>query len=136
MQDAPLSKGFKLGAVTVTRCKGDTLSIDVVIKVSGTQARYGLPRAYYTLKCSKYIRSILSGSVSPILSGFLGDVVGDYIYKPRIFTKGMRRFLLLNPRVKLSPFVRLLQLDMFAKGKVFKLCFRATLFLDGILLGL
>jgi hypothetical protein len=75
MRDAPLSKGFKLGAVTVTSGKGDTVSIDVVVEVSGTQARYGLPRAYCAFKCSKYIGGILSSSIPPILSGFLGDVV-------------------------------------------------------------
>ena len=88
MRDAPLSKGFKLGVVTVTRGKGDTVSIDVVVEVSSTQARYGLLSTYYTLKCSKYIGSILSGSVPPILSGFLGNVVGDYVSKSRIFTEG------------------------------------------------
>jgi hypothetical protein len=76
MCDAPLSKGFKLGAVTVTSSIGDADSIYVVVKVSGTQARYGLLSAYYTLKCSKYIGRILSGLVSPILFGFLGDVIG------------------------------------------------------------
>jgi F420-0:gamma-glutamyl ligase-like protein len=81
MVHAPLSKGFKLGAVTVTSGKGDTFSIDVVVKVSGTQARYGLLRAYYTLKCSKYIGGILSGSIPPILSGFLGNVVGQNVSK-------------------------------------------------------
>ena len=79
--DAPLRKGFELGAVTVTSSKGDTVSIDVVVEVGGTQARYGLLRACYTLKCSKYIGGILSGSVSPILSGFLGNVIREYIYK-------------------------------------------------------
>ena len=76
MRDAPLSKGFKLGAVTVTSGKGDTVSIDVVVEVSGTQVRYGLLRACYTLKCSKYIGGILSSSIPPIFSGFLGNVVG------------------------------------------------------------
>jgi hypothetical protein len=74
--DAPLSKRFKFGAVTVTRGIGDTSSVYVVVEVSGTQARYGLLRAYYTLKCSKYVGRILSGSIPPILSGFLGDVIG------------------------------------------------------------
>ena len=82
MVDAPLSKGFKLGAVTVTRCKGNTVSVYVVVEVSGTQARYGLLRAYYALKCSKYVGRILSGSVSPIFFGFLGNVVGEYVSKP------------------------------------------------------
>ena len=86
MRDTPLSKGFKFGAVTVTRSISDTVSIDVVVEVSGTQTRYGLLRAYYTLKCSKYVRSILSSSIPPILSGFLGDVICEYITKSRIFT--------------------------------------------------
>jgi hypothetical protein len=34
MRDAPLSKRFKLSAVTVTRGIGNTFSIDVVVKVS------------------------------------------------------------------------------------------------------
>ena len=84
--DTPLSKGFKFGAVTVTRCKGDTLSIDVVVEVSGTQARYGLLRAYFAFKCSKYIGGILSSSIPPIFSGFLGNVVTQDVSKPRIFT--------------------------------------------------
>jgi len=114
MRDAPLSKGFKLGAVTVTRCKGDTVSVYVVIKVSGTQARYGLLSAYYTLKCSKYVGSISSRSIPPILSGFLGDVEGEYISKPRIFTKGIFGFLMCTPRVKLSQFIRLFEFYVLA----------------------
>jgi hypothetical protein len=102
MVDAPLSKGFKLGAVTVTSGISDTVSIDVVVEVSGTQARYGLLRAYCAFKCSKYIGSISRRSIPPIFSGFLGNVEGEYISKSRIFTKGMRRFLLLNPWVKLT----------------------------------
>ena len=86
MVHAPLSKGFELGAVTVTRCIGNTLPVHVVIKVSGTQARYGLLRAYYTLKCEKYVGRILSRSIPPILSGFLGNVVTQDVSKPRIFT--------------------------------------------------
>jgi F420-0:gamma-glutamyl ligase-like protein len=86
MRDAPLSKRFKLSAVTVTRGIGNTFSIDVVVEVSGTKARYGLLSAYYTLKCSKYIGGILSGSVTPILSGFLGNVITQDVSKSRIFT--------------------------------------------------
>jgi hypothetical protein len=86
MMDAPLRKGFKLGAVTVTSGIGNSFSINIVVKVSGTQARYGLLSAYYTLKCSKYIGRILSGSVSPILSGFQGDVITQDVSKSRIFT--------------------------------------------------